>query len=35
MLVEAATGYIIHFVPYKGRWHGPVPNGDQQGSYKV
>ena len=35
MLVEAATGYIIHFVPCKGRRHDPVPNGKQQGSYIV
>ena len=35
MLVEAATGYIIHFLPYKGRRHDPVPNGEQQGSYIV
>lgn len=35
MLVQAATGYIIHFVPYKGRRHDPVPNGELQGSYSL
>ncbi|CAC5396371.1 unnamed protein product [Mytilus coruscus] len=31
MLVEAATGYIIYFLPYRGKRYDPIPNNETQG----
>ncbi|CAC5400421.1 unnamed protein product [Mytilus coruscus] len=31
MLVEAATGYSIHFLPYRGKRYDPIPNNETQG----
>jgi hypothetical protein len=33
VLVEAVSGYIIHFFPYRGRRYEPVPNGEMQGTH--
>jgi hypothetical protein len=35
VLVEAVSGYIIHFFPYRGRRYDPVPNGEMQGTHVV
>ncbi|XP_052089776.1 piggyBac transposable element-derived protein 4-like [Mytilus californianus] len=35
MLVEATSGYIIHFLPYRGKRYDPVPADDTQGSHIV
>ncbi|CAC5406925.1 unnamed protein product [Mytilus coruscus] len=35
MLVEATSGYMIHFLPYRGKRYEPVPADDTQGSHIV
>jgi hypothetical protein len=35
VLIEAVSGYIIHFFPYRGRRYDPVPNGEIQGTHVV
>ncbi|XP_071156425.1 piggyBac transposable element-derived protein 4-like [Mytilus edulis] len=35
MLVEASTGYIIHFLPYRGKRYDPIPNNETQGCHVV
>jgi hypothetical protein len=35
VLVEAVSGYIIHFFLYRGRRYDPVPNGEMQGTHVV
>ena len=35
LLVEAATGYILHILPYRGRRYDPVPVGETQGSQVI
>jgi hypothetical protein len=35
VLVEAVSGYIIHFFPYRGRRYDTVPNGEMQGTHVV
>jgi hypothetical protein len=33
VLVEAVSGNIIPFFPYRGRRYDPVPNGEMQGTH--
>jgi hypothetical protein len=35
VLVEAVSGYIIHFFPYREKRYDPVPNGEMQGAHVV